>query len=138
MSVSTDALLIYGYELDYSDGDPELGEKLEARLLAELAGFTETHKDGKEGFFARQREALGSIPVEIVLHCSVEYPMYILALRMPQHEALRGEPIRLGESLPIIPNKLRDELSTAKSKLERVGVEFNRSEPSWILCSMTG
>ena len=69
-------------------------------------------------------------PVEIVQHCSYEYPMYILAAKGQHWNAWRGHPVEI-ESLNV------DEAARVRLKefCRVYDIEF---EPKWILASMWG
>jgi hypothetical protein len=106
MGQSTNGMLAYGYdlggeegwkleglgeydelpELDWYSPEDEEGdgfqEAAERRLLAELAGFTETWSSGSEGYFEREREAKARIGVKFGTHCSGDYPMFLLAAKV--------------------------------------------------------
>lgn len=86
MGVSTDAILAYGYDLEEDEGVPEdftenggdLGE-----YLGKRAGLSE---DDWQGQSALARKC----PVEIISHCSGDYPMYFLALNRNTSESFHN------------------------------------------------
>jgi hypothetical protein len=100
MGVSSDGILVYGYdigELEDSlygvvpeDYDDDFREWVEDKLL-ESVGFTEQDWEA-EGYFDRKREAENRLGVEVVVHCSYEYPMYILGIKGTITRAWRGSP----------------------------------------------
>jgi hypothetical protein len=106
MGRSTNGMLAYGYDLGGEEGwklqeageygelpslpwfdpDDEEGdgfqEAAERRLLAEIAGFTETWSIGNEGYFDREKAAEGLVGVKFGTYCSGEYPMFLLAAKV--------------------------------------------------------
>lgn len=118
MGTSTDALLVYGYDIGNGD-EWKVAEVVEGALklpwsdeetvdededaesdFAEAAieqlrgahGFTETDWQ-VDGFFDRQREADEYIGVKIKQHCHSDYPMWVLAAF--EVTAGRGDVVRL-------------------------------------------
>lgn len=158
MGQSTDALLVYGYHLGGGDGweieglgkygelpaldwyDPEDGddfqEAVERRLLAQLAGFTETWDTGGEGFYERERAAKARLGVKIETHCSGSYPMYLLIAKGVT--AYRGdiEPIDFAELAAEVRDKGADE--KLRAALEALGITPKQERPGWLLCSFWG
>ena len=67
MSVSTDAILVYGFEMGEDGEDSEFAEK-----------FYEEY-DRNDG-------------IEFVSHCSGEYPMWIIGISESRIRAWRGDP----------------------------------------------
>jgi hypothetical protein len=124
MGTSTGAILVFGIELE-EEHEPwgrDQDEWLE--------------KDGREilGLQGeKQYEILEQHPVEIIQHCSYEYPMYILAVRETEKRAWRGEPFSIDVEdlrIPIANTVL------LKAFCERHDIEWK--EPKWLLCSMWG
>lgn len=139
MGIDSDGILAYGYDLGelYDLDTPEEyeGDKtqyIEDLLLKELAGFTDKWSKGDETFFDRKREAEKQIGVEIILHCSYDYPMYILAAKGSETRAWRGSP-KVIKSL-VAYQEWDDNLNKAKAVL---GID-NLDEPAWILSSIMG
>ena len=151
MGQSTDGILAYGVLF----GDPENEEKLPACLYLAAGVDKESGLDddellmamvgeppwdlsceGFDVFKARRKRALDSLGVEIVSHCSGEYPMYILAAQGTYYEAGRGVPEKLTpEDLVVSPEQ--------KQKLidfcERIGFELAEdNQPAWRLASYWG
>lgn len=155
MSISTDAILAYGYHLGGSEGwkvenagrwsdelpvdwfDPEdedadFAEAATNRLLA-AAGFTET--DWRiDGYFERRREAETNLGVEIVTHCLIDYPMYVLATW--SLEAHRGYPKTINPA-EFIGDRLWWDARLTRA-LKDLGLTPKQFEPAWILCSLYG
>lgn len=98
MGQATDAILAYGYDLggdgwkleglgeygelpplSWWDDDEDFATAAERRLLAEIAGFTETWEDDHEGYYERQRVAKARLGLKVETYCSESCPMYVLA-----------------------------------------------------------
>jgi hypothetical protein len=95
-------------------------EKLHPEWRVKLdKSYEEQHKVEKE------------CPIELITHCSGEYPMYIVALRGHTTKAWRGSP-EVIESLNV------DErlLSEAKIFCNKYGIPFD--DPKWLLASYWG
>lgn len=157
MSTSTDAVLVYGYnigggEIDWlveetndeygelnldwfdSDGDKGFIEAAEERLLI-AAGFTET--DWRtEGHFQRKREAEAQIGVKFESYCSGDYPIHTLAAHVITVRRGDLEVLDLA-ALQRQPaeNRWDDKLSAA---LRTLGLTPKQPEPAWLLCSYWG
>jgi hypothetical protein len=163
MGQSTNAVLAYGYDLgsdedwkiqeasgEYGElqldwlttaGDTEDDEdagfiaQAKKRLLAQIAGFTETDWQ-VEGFFTRQDEAEKSLGVEFKSYCSGDYPMYVLAAHaITVH---RGDSQLLDlAALAADPaaNGWDEKLQAA---LTALGITPTQQTPGWVLCSYWG
>ena len=108
MSVSTDAILFFGYCWDEEnfpfedvDEEDETGEEPDM-TLARHQGFDlvppdhENYKSDDWGnYFAAKRKFLQEMPVIVVCHCHNDCPMYGIALRESVTKAHRGDPKRL-------------------------------------------
>jgi hypothetical protein len=165
MGQSTNAVLAYGYDLGGEEGewkfaeydkdtyelrlswfddsndtgeDDEAGgfiEQAEARLLAEVGGFTETDWQA-EGYFARQREAEARVGVEFESYCSGDCPMYVLAAHVIT--------VHRGDSKLIDPAELLAQPETegwdAKlaAAVEALGITPTQGKPGWVLVSYWG
>lgn len=151
MGQSTDALLMYGYDLgdpeqwkikgvgEYDSWEPDwldesdgLIESAAVKLRA-AAGFTETDW-WAEGFFARRKEADARIGVEIVSHCSHEFRMYVLAAH--EIRAWRGEP-KFFDLSELSPLTVEADKRLA-SALKVLGFRPEQERPQWILASDWG
>lgn len=153
MGTSTDAMLLYGYDLggdeewklegadEYGDYDftrhdwweeaGDLIELVEARLLT-AHGFTETDKKAA-GYWQRWREAKDAMGVELAFHCSDRSPMYVLAAA--NITASRGYPETVdpaGLDRQVTEGGLNDKLRAA---LAALGLNPAQDRPRWILCS---
>ncbi|MFI6228707.1 hypothetical protein ACIBCR_15500 [Micromonospora echinospora] len=160
MGTSTNAMLVYGYDLgsddewklegagkygDYDfethdwyteneDGHTDFTEAVEAKLLA-AHGFTETDWQ-VDGFYQRQREAEAAMGVKVVAHCSAESPMYVLAAK--EITAYRGDCKTIDfDALDREANEVGydDKLRAALAVL---GLTPTQDQARWLLCSYWG
>ncbi len=146
MGQSTDALAAFGFDLGSSedfewpealavpddDGNPEAWPDLSG-YLERRAGLTKpTTGDYKDpawsAYWAAAREAEVAFPVDLVQHCSGEYPMWIFALRRTVQRASRGSPSALTAGII-----LGAEVAAMKALCEEMGLPW--SEPAWLLFS---
>lgn len=146
MGVSTDAILAYGIDLDedwtdkvpwsYEDGmDYWLYKRYDLNLKYETREEYEAiPEEMKKEIWARQREFLKACPVEDIYHCSLDYPMVVLAIRGTRTTASRG--------YPKVIEKLRTPGQFAIDRflrtLEEWGVDTGGEHPRWLLFSMWG
>jgi hypothetical protein len=162
MGQSTNAVLAYGYDLGGDEGewkiqetgeydeidadkvtwyddesDDGFREQAERRLLAEIAGFTETWETRTDDdYFKREREAEARLGIEFESYCSGDYPMYVLATKViTVHRgsskvldlpALMAEPAEHGWD-----DKLR-------AACEVLGITPKQERPGWVLVSYWG
>lgn len=111
MGVSTDAVLVYGYNLDENVLSDETIERIEHDRTI----------DGK----------LKSLGIEIVDHCSDEETLYILGVSSSEKRAWRGYPLSFEEldDFHHMDGDLRE-------GLEILGVDpIDLSTPRWWLAS---
>lgn len=155
MSISTDALLVYGYDLGASD-DVRIkeanGEYGEVQAPWWNSGSVDMNGEPENVFDAMMRilcvAAHGAAPTwpwqrndvvhehygaRMVMHCSDEYPMYILAAH--SIIAYRGDVERL-DLVKLIDLSARkrwdDKLHTAINVL---GIHPQQEKPMWLLVS---
>lgn len=137
MGQSTDAILAYGHDLGADDDlelrfldedDDDVGGQIERRLRAEIASFDEEWAPESQDFFAREREADAATGVEVVGHCSCDYPMRLLAARGSVNRAGRGEPQEI-VSLEVLPG-WNERLAAARAALG-----LPEATPGWVLAS---
>lgn len=156
MGQSTNGILAYGYDLGEGLGmireageygelpplawfDPEhdddLIEAAGRRLLAELAGFTETDWQ-VDGYFDREREANARLGVELETYCSESCPMYVLAAKVITVYRGSVEEIDMTE-LAVAPemNGWDEKLQAAVAAL---GITPVQDKPKWLLASYWG
>lgn len=104
MGQSTDAILVYGYDLGGADEgwkvkglgkygelppldwydedqDDDFPAAVEKRLMAAVAGFTEQWAPGagENGYFDRKAQAEKKVGVKLKTYCSLSVPAYALA-----------------------------------------------------------
>lgn len=133
MGTSTDAILVFGMPIGYEEETPEFLEEFDGdfdEFLNSKSGLPSWGEPGHD--FNNQREFRESFPVDVTMHCSYDYTMYILAVRGTETRASRGYPKTINE-LPVISE---DKISALKAFCEEIGLEY--SEPKWLLCSMWG
>ena len=129
MGVSSDGILVFGIELGIEDETPgflydESGVEYE---FEEMVDFELGVSDKP---YAEREEARKMYPVDLQIHCSYDYPMYILAVPNAKISAWRGYPQELKEGLPEVPQEKVDAL---KAWAAERGIE---GEPCWILTSL--
>jgi hypothetical protein len=155
MGQSTNAILAYGYDLggendgwnvneadEYGglrlgwwNGNEDFIEAAKERLLAELAGLTETDWQA-DGYFERKREAEAQLGVKFASYCSADYPMWLLAattitvhrgdVKMLDLAALQQEPAENGWDAKLA------------GALTALGLTPNQKQPGWLLVSDWG
>lgn len=134
MTTSTDAILAYGFDLgedrpEFLDGYEDFEDFIveQARLIMPE---TDDYKDPAwKAYWQAKREAVAAYPIELITHCSCEYPMYFLAVRGTEIQASRGTPVRLEMNLP--PTK--EQLRAMQTFCEQRGIEWQM--PGWHLFS---
>jgi len=87
-----------------------------------------TYHDEKKLF-----EEENPLPIELVWHCSYEYPMFILAVNDTEMSASRGYPVEFNPSDMVITEA---QIQVLKDFCEKYEIEY--SEPKWYLCSILG
>lgn len=166
MGQSTDALLVYGYDLgsddewnvpelepsdddeDDTDEDDELADRIVATLLV-AAGFTEPDPDPDAPYsdspeyrqsphfqwYLRRGRAEEALPVKVETHCSVEYPMYLLAAHVLR--AWRGQP-KFPDLAELDRQRVAEDWDgKLAAAVKALGWTMD-GPPRWILCSDWG
>jgi len=142
MGVSSDGILVFGIPLDFEDtmeedlpfmsGFDDFGD-----MVAHEAGLPEWRggmsDDESRKHWEAKRSAESACPVNLVLHCSYEYPMWIIAVRGTEVSASRGMPELID---PELLNVSVDRIEAAKAWCESHDIQWR--EPRWILCSLYG
>jgi hypothetical protein len=156
MSTSTDGILAYGYDLgegfqkiqgagEYGELPPlpwfdaesdDMIEAAEHRLLAELAGFTETWEDGHDGYYSREREAKARLGVELETYCSDSCPMHVLAAKVIT--VYRGDVKELDLAALAVEPEMNGWDEKLRAALAALGITPTQAEPRWLLCSYWG
>lgn len=142
MGVSTNGILVFG--IDFSEEflpfeDESLGEDFET-LLANDAGIEVpegeySEERGKEysRYWERCSENAKKSEIELITHCSGDYPMYILAVRGTEYNAWRGDPTEIDLDKLTVTD---EQIGALKSFCELHGLVY--SQPRWLLCSYWG
>lgn len=113
MGMSASGIIAFGIPLDEDElffperDEDDFGSYLSSydednfhRWVAEQAGVVAPQAEWVEGskntewliYWDKQRKAVAEFPIEIVSHCSCDYPLYIIALRGTVMTAWDGEP----------------------------------------------
>lgn len=132
MGTSTDAILCFGFPVGEEDQPHEWLEDCEGdfdKFLNKLSGMPEYGEPGHS--FDDQRKFRESCPAEMVMHCSYDYPMYILCVQGTETRAWRGSPKE-------VPNLYvyEGDISAFKSWCEANEIEYQ--DPKWYLCRYVG
>lgn len=160
MGQSTNGILAYGYDLGGDDGwklqgageygelpplawydtDEESGygfqSAAETRLLAEIAGFTETWSRDNEGYFDREKAAQARVGVELDSYCSGEYPMFLLAAKVITVHRGDAETIDIADLAAAPAREAWDD--KLRAALAALGITPTQEQPKWLLCSYWG
>ncbi|AMO44150.1 hypothetical protein DSS3P8_092 [Roseobacter phage DSS3P8] len=133
MGQSTDAILVYGILLEGEDSDtPEfLGDFNDFEEFVEDALAMPPYGDPDRPTYADRDAMIRAYPVTMVTHCSLDYPMYILAVPGTEITANRGHAHTFDE-WPHVDGERR---AAFHAWAEAHGIE---GEGKWILCSMVG
>jgi hypothetical protein len=146
MGVSTDGILCYGIDLNKEDeGSPKFlqgigGEGMEFEdFLAKLEGiespkvpYSDDTKPLYKKYWDKKNGLEEKYGIELVYHCSGDYPMHILAILESKHRAHRGCPEKLGQEI-VAKKEWKD---TLKDFCKKAGIKYE--EPQWLLCSNWG
>lgn len=141
MGQSTDAILMYGVNLGEGEGlewPSMLTEEGESYpdidgYIASLAGLKEPAGEDYQdpawsAFWAAKRKSVEAFPVNLVSHCSGDYPMWVLAVRNTVQRARRGYP-----ETPTMREIAEADRDALKAFCDATGLPW--SEPGWVLCS---
>jgi hypothetical protein len=159
MSTSTNGILAYGYDLggdeewklqdagefgefpdlDWYDPESEDGDDFqtaaETRLLATIAGFTETDWQA-DGYFDREREAKARLGVEFDTYCSDSYPMFLLATKVITVYRGSTEVIDMADLAAAPAREGWDD--KLRAALDALGLKPTQQQAKWLLCSYWG
>jgi len=141
MSVNTDAILAYGYNIGalydhdlewYNEDEGDFEARANDYLLDKIVGFTEK-KWQVEGYWDRRAHANAELGLAISTHCSCDYPMYALVIPESVYIAARGEVVKIDhiDSLET-PYGWHDRVVKG---MEVLGIEPD-GPPSWLLYSL--
>lgn len=117
MGTSTDAILVYGIPLE--EGAIRYDEN--AKSGPSYMYYTGGVEDG----------------VEIVMHCSAEYPMHIVAIPGTAISAYRGSPTPVAVDSLLPGTEADNELLLAFLKKHKLK-KSKGAKPGWWLCSYWG
>lgn len=144
MGVSTDAIIAFGFDLGeelpesleqlLSDADGEIDEALAADMGLTLPNYDAV---GYEAWSAARDEATAQLKIDLISHCSGDYPMYFLAVRGSDKKARRGFPTALCfQNLGSDEFQSNGSIDALRSFCERHSIEWQ--EPQWYIFSMWG
>ncbi len=151
MSISSDGQLCYGLSFE-EDTEFPWGEQEVDEWWRDENNYTPSMKvydaegqyiggvrpsdDVMKAYYAEQKawEAAHPLPVEVVLHCSYDYPMTILAVPGTSKSASRGYPEPIDQSALTVTDAQREALLAFCREYE---IEIP-GEPKWWLSSMYG
>ena len=147
MGVSTDAILVYGIDLEATgyceeSEEPEFFEDEDEydfdAVLMRDAGLApwgyhedEDKREDYKAYSARRKQAQEQAGVELITHCSGEYPMYILAIAGTAKSASRGTALEITKD-DLLMNQLAG-LERLRAFCELHDIPW--AEPRWLLCS---
>ena len=159
MSVSSDGIIAYGIHFDEEqienlpwlgdDGDTDIEDWWIDVVHGYKPPFEIFNKDGDyiggvkppqsriDEYFNHRRsftDALPKLPVEMVIHCSYECPMYIMAIPETKMEVWRGYPKPIPDGF-IHRNPEWDNILIGFCK--KYGIEMP-DKPAWWLTSLYG
>jgi hypothetical protein len=132
MGMSSDGILVFGIALDEDEQPKFMRDWMEDNDYFDFEEFLWTHLGMQDAEYEDRRKAVDSSPVDLVVHCSYDYPMYVLAVRGTDINASRGYPYIFSSGFPAITG---EQITAFKKWAEEQGIE---GEPSWILCSVLG
>lgn len=121
MGTSTDAILVFGMQIE---GESEDSEKIDAFLEEDDDGF------GSD----RLSKAEKKTGADIVYHCSLEHMMYIVGTRAMV--ANRGYPVTVDPGKLALSDKQRKtDLEAIEALCRFIGIPFSPKKCKWWLCS---
>lgn len=148
MGVSTDAILAYGWDLGAGeDGDHWAYELIEDLMDVPFEGdideyvlyklnYVETNESFEANCRAR-REILDPLPWEIIHHCSLDDPHYILTLKDACWTAGRGHTVDLKHRIAYLAGSIKEYDTSLYEAAHTLGVEPTEP-PGLLLANMWG
>lgn len=142
MGVSTDAIIAFGFDLGEEtpsflkpNGDDESSIEFEEFVTNEAGiNYPDGFRYGTPEYtaYSEARDAaLKACPVDVVMHCSYDYPMYFLAVRGTEVNASRGNPKKVEQQQIDFTA-----VGAMREWCKNHGVEWQ--EPAWHIFSMWG
>lgn len=146
MGQSTDALLMYGFEIGDSEDGPMFWEdepdeddapEWETFVAAKLGvphpgDYSEDKLPEFQVYWEAKRQVIAELGVEIERHCSGDYPIYVLTVKDSVSRAWRGD----AKTFDVLPIAEPDWDQQLRSFCELVGIEPKK--PTWLLASYWG
>jgi hypothetical protein len=134
MGVSTNAYLAFGINLGEECPESWGNGFDEYEYVKEKTGlvYPDGAKDSPEmdAYYQELFKRTKELPVEIVNHCSGNYPMYFVAVKRTVHTARRGYPEQIKPEDMVVSEQ---EIVTLRAFCEEQGIEWK--EPVWHLFS---
>lgn len=139
MGTSTNAVLAFGFDMGIEDGDvPEslldLFEEVDQDFDKILILFNNpelTVEEVEEMDYTERKNLLEQVAFEVDTHCSLEYPMYFLAIRGTVQSAPRGEPSTISLH---VPENMEGRLKSMREFCDKYDIEWKC--PQWHIYSM--
>jgi len=136
MGISSNGILVFGIAYEEDENDfPWASCDFEEWYSREVCGVKEADFERCDDYWDARRAAAKSAPVDLVLHCMYDYPMYILAPRNTFVSNSRGFP----KEIDVTAYSLEKQAAWRKvlqEFCETHGIFFK--EPKLWLCSLMG
>jgi|SRR5687768_3415061 len=135
MGVSTDGILAYGVDLQELDSS-DFPDYRDATECEECAA-TDWEKrcgecfEGLDEYVSAVLKKAGITGVSLIMHCSYEYPMWILGTH--RFTAYRGSPTDVPVDTLAVPEEERGAIRLALTVLGQ-----KQEEPAWLLATIWG
>lgn len=134
MGQSTDALIAFGFDLGE---DLEAFEHLEGfeddpdDFIEKAMGIPE-YGDPTRPSYDEVEKLRQAYPVELIRHCSCDYPMYFLAVTGTKKLASRGSPVVIDTLNMAVP---LDRFNAFMAWCVEHGIDVPEGDPRWYLFS---
>lgn len=90
-------------------------------------------------WFAAKQQLEEAAPIEIIWHCSYDYPMYVIAMKGTQLSAARGYPKKIEDTRELVTTALSTAKIAEAARFVHEHELLDRPfEPAWLLFSMWG
>jgi hypothetical protein len=133
MGISSDGIVAFGFKLvDEEDG--ELPPKMTAYMEEDdedgfdLYNFIAHETGTQDADYPVQEASRKAFPVDVVMFCSYDYPMYFLAVNGTVAKCSRGYATKFDPATP--------DIAALKAFCEKYEIEWQ--EPAWHVMSMYG